>query len=63
MSPTRNSSTVLQHFENGNVIKICNRIMFNFYMGLPHMLLCHASPLLYVTQRVVEVACALDILW
>ena len=37
MTPTGNGSTVLQHFECGNAIELCNRIMFNFYPGLPHM--------------------------
>ena len=36
MSPTHSGSTVLQHFKCGNAIEICNRIMFNFYPGLPH---------------------------
>ena len=37
MTPTRNRSIVLLHFKHGNVIDICNGIMFTFYQGLPHM--------------------------
>ena len=37
MSPTLNGSSALQSFKDSNVIKIHNRIMFNFYLGLPHM--------------------------
>ena len=38
MSPTHNGSSALEHFESGNAIKIRNRIMFDFYLGLPHIL-------------------------
>ena len=37
MSPTLNRSSVLQHFEYGNAIEVCNRIMFDLY---PHVY-CH----------------------
>ena len=37
MSPTFNGSFVLQHFECGNAVELCNGIMFDFYPGLPHM--------------------------
>ena len=40
MSPTFNGSSALQHFERGNAVKICNGIMFDFYLGLPHMYVC-----------------------
>ena len=39
MSPALNGSSVLQHFERSNAIKICNGIMFDFYPGLPHIVL------------------------
>ena len=39
MSPTLNRSSVLGCFEHGNAIKIRNRIMFDFYPGLPHLFL------------------------
>ena len=32
-----NGSFALQHFERSNTIKICNVIMFDFYLGLPHV--------------------------
>jgi len=38
MSPTRNGSFALQHFEHSNAIKIRNGVMFDFYPGLPHVL-------------------------
>ena len=37
MSPTLNGSSALQHFEYSNAVKIRNRIMFDFYLGLPHI--------------------------
>ena len=37
MGPTCNGSTALQRFVRGNVLEICNGIMFNSYPGLPHM--------------------------
>ena len=37
MSPALNGSTALQRFERGKVVDICNRIMFDFYPGLPHI--------------------------
>ena len=39
MSPARNGSTALQRFERGNAIAIRNGIMFDFYPGLPHIIL------------------------
>ena len=38
MSPALNGSSTLEHFERSTTIEICNRIMFNFYPGLPHTL-------------------------
>ena len=35
MSPVLNGSFALEHFERDNVIEIRNRIMFDFYPGLP----------------------------
>ena len=37
MSPTLNGSTALQRFEHGNAVKVRNGIMFDFYLGLPHV--------------------------
>ena len=37
MSPAFNGSSVLQHFECSNAVALCNRIMFDFYLGLPHV--------------------------
>ena len=38
MSPALNESSAVRHFEHSDVIKICGRIIFDFYMGLPNML-------------------------
>ena len=35
MSSILNGSSALQHFVRGNVVEICNGIMFDFYLGLP----------------------------
>ena len=36
ISPALNGSSALQRFDHGNAIKICNGIVFNFLLGLPH---------------------------
>ena len=38
MSSARNGSTALQCFECGNAFAIRKGIMFDFYPGLPHMI-------------------------
>ena len=38
-SPTLNGSSVLQLFEHGNTVEIRHGIMFDFYLGLPLMIL------------------------
>ena len=37
MSPTLNGSSTLEHFKRSNASEIRNGIMFDFYLGLPHM--------------------------
>ena len=37
MSPALNGSSTLEHFEHSNASEIRNGIMFDFYLGLPHM--------------------------
>ena len=37
MNSTLCGSSMLQHFECGNVIEICNKIMFDFYPRLPQL--------------------------
>ena len=44
MGPTPNGSSALQRFERSNALEIRNRIMFNFYPGLPHMYSISSSP-------------------
>ena len=39
MSPVLNGSMALQYFECENAVEIPNRIMFDFYLGLPHVYL------------------------
>ena len=38
MSLALNGSFVLEHFKCGNAIEIRNGIMFDFYLGLPHVI-------------------------
>ena len=38
MSPALNESAAVWRFEHGDVIKICGKIIFKFYMRLSHML-------------------------
>ena len=35
-SPALNGNSEIQHFECSDVIKTCDGIIFDFYMGLPH---------------------------
>ena len=40
MSLTLNGSSAVQHFKCGDAIKICDRLIFDFfYVGLSHLLL------------------------
>ena len=51
MGSTPNGSSALQHFERCNALEIRNRIMFDFYPGLPHIQVVSqksAHPLLLV---------------
>ena len=36
MSPALNGSSALQCFKLGNVIEMCDGVMFDFPLGLPH---------------------------
>ena len=47
MSPALNKSSVLKCFEHDNEIEIRNGIMFNFYLGLPHMCIQYKIVILY----------------
>ena len=55
MNPALNGSSALERFKCGNAIEICNRIMFNFYLGLPHVqlpyLLDQTLWLLFISAR------------
>ena len=37
MSPTCNRTTALQRFERSTMIEMRNGVMFDFYLGLPHV--------------------------
>ena len=39
MSPTLDGTSALQRFECGNTFKIRIRIMFDFYLGRPHVVI------------------------
>ena len=39
MSPARNGSLAIQRFEGSDAIEIRNGITFDFYTGLPHVLI------------------------
>ena len=45
MSPYRNGFSVLQHFEQDNMVEIRNRKMFDFFLGLSHVIkeICGSS--------------------
>ena len=41
MSPTLDKSSAIRRFEPSDAIEICNGMFFNFYTGLPQILLRH----------------------
>ena len=46
MSPALNGSSVIRCFEYRGAIRICDGIIFDFYTGLPHILIFkHYQPL------------------
>ena len=53
-------ATEVQHYERGNAIAMCNRIMFDFYPGLPHMyLMCTCFWTQMMTGKLIK-ACPED---
>ena len=58
MGPTFNGRSALQRFERGNAIEIRNGIMFDFYLGLPHIGVNKLhSPLKAMVQKWVCLSC------
>ena len=51
MSPTRNGSTMIQRFKGDNAIEIRNGIMFDFYLGLAHMVLQNLYMQMYAVSK------------
>ena len=49
MSPCLSRSSIRQHFEVDDAFEICGQLIFNFYLGLPHML-----TYVHVELRLVE---------
>ena len=37
MNPALNGSFALWHFEHSNAVQLRNGILFDFYLGLPHL--------------------------
>ena len=54
MTPTLNESSALERFERSNAIAVWNRIMFDFYPGLPHINLTSMKDLGGKKKRVFE---------
>ena len=52
MSPTPNGSSALvkEHFERSYAIEICNEIMFDFYLGLPHVIVRGRNSIAYLVR-------------
>ena len=52
MIPTLNGSSALERYKHGNAIETHNRIMFDFYPGLPHVicLLCSGGACLWIWE-------------
>ena len=47
VSPALNGRSEILHFECSNAIEICDGLMFNFYPGLPHIIVLVYSPLFF----------------
>ena len=43
MSPTLNGNSVIWRFEGSDAIETCNGITFNFYTGLPHIVVSYPN--------------------
>ena len=57
LSPALSRSSVLEHFERSNASEICNGIMFDFYLGLSHILNTVATVIIsYTTHLTVLVS-------
>ena len=64
MSPILNESSALEHFKHGNMIKICNGIIFDFCLGLPHILIMVSMQLLWkVHCRGIQYNYAVEDAW
>ena len=50
-SPTLNGTFVIQCYGRGNVVDLCNGIMFDFYLGLPHF---HRYTILLLEEMMVQ---------
>ena len=67
MSSALNGSYMLEPFEHSSAIKICNGIMFDFYLGLPHAFL-HVHVHCYLNLHLsnpkimisIDICCALN---
>ena len=44
MSPALNRSSAIRYFKGSDAIEIHDRITFNFYMGLPHIMITEKQP-------------------
>ena len=49
MSPALNGYLALQHFEHGNVVELCNGILFDFYTSLYHRTYIWSHPAILVS--------------
>ena len=43
MSPVLNRRSAVQHFEHGNAFELRNGKIFDFYLGLPHVIMMYNS--------------------
>ena len=60
MSPALNRSSALQHFERSSAVEIRNRIMFNFYPGLPQVECEEKGERLILKRHVLVTVCGSD---
>ena len=51
MSPAFNGNSALERFERSYAIEIRNRILFDFYPGLPHIIMYNVIQILLVHEH------------
>ena len=63
ISPALNKSSAVRHFGRHDAIEICDGIIFDFYMRLPHIASSKTSRKYLLPHMILETICALGWFW